>query len=69
MLFPLQRRHSLYRMRVLFRMVLTLLIAVPVVLGLALFLALEGVRGATPPQEGEETLSTQRVGPGKQRTA
>jgi hypothetical protein len=51
-------------MRVLFRITLTVLIAVPMLLVLALFFALQGVRGVTPASEGEETLSCERAGPG-----
>jgi hypothetical protein len=55
-------------MRVLFRITLTLLIALPIVLGLAVFFALQGLRGASPAPEGEETLSSERVRLGQERT-
>jgi hypothetical protein len=57
-------------MRALFRITLTLLIALPMFLVFALFFALLGMRGATPAPEGEETLSSGRVGRlGQERTA
>ncbi len=56
-------------MRVLFRITLTLLIALPIVLGLAVFFALQVLRGAAPAPEGEETLPSERVGLGQERTA
>jgi hypothetical protein len=58
-------------MRVLFRITLTLLIALPIFLGLAVFFALQVLRGAAPgpAPEGEETLSPERVGLGQERPA
>ena len=56
-------------MRVLFRITLTLLIALPVVIGLALFFALQALRGAAPAPEGEKTLPSERAGLGQERTA
>jgi hypothetical protein len=60
-------------MRVLFRITLTLLIALPIVLGLAVFFALQVLQGAAPAPapapEGEETLPSERVGLGQERTA
>ena len=56
-------------MRVLFRITLTLLIALPVVIGLALFFALQALRGAAPAPEGEQTLPSERAGLGQERTA
>jgi hypothetical protein len=56
-------------MRILFRITLTLLIALPIVLGLAVYFALQVLRGAAPAPEGEETLSSDRVGLGRERTA
>ncbi len=58
-------------MRVLFRITLTLPIALPIVLGLAVFFALQVLRGVAPAPapEGEETLPSARVGLGQERTA
>jgi hypothetical protein len=57
-------------MRALFRITLTLLIALPMFLVFALFFALLGMRAATPAPEGEATLSSERVGRvGQERTA
>jgi hypothetical protein len=57
-------------MRALFRIILTLLIALPMFLVFALLFALLGMRGATPAPEGEETLSSERAGRlGQERTA
>lgn len=56
-------------MRALFRITLTLLIALPMFLVFALVFALQGRRGATPAPEGERTLSSERAGLGQERTA
>jgi hypothetical protein len=56
-------------MRVLFRITLTLLIALPAVLGLAVVFALQVLRGAAPGPEEEETLPSERGGLGQERTA
>jgi hypothetical protein len=45
-------------MRVIFRIILTLLVALPVVLGMAVFFALQVLRGDTPAPEGGRTLSS-----------
>jgi hypothetical protein len=51
-------------MRVLLRVVLTLLVAVPIVLGLLLLFALQGARGRSPASEAVEPLSSGGVGLG-----
>jgi hypothetical protein len=58
-------------MRALFRITLTLLMALPMFLVFALFFALQGTRGvSTPAPEGEETLSSERAGRlGQERTS
>jgi len=56
--------------RVLFRITLTLLIALPMFFVLALFLLLQGVRGRAPAPGGTAAPSSERVGqPGEERTA
>ena len=56
-------------MRVLFRITLTLLIALPAVLGLAVVFALQVLRGAPPAPEESETLPSERGGLGQERAA
>jgi hypothetical protein len=56
-------------MRVLFRITLTLLIALPAVLGLAVVFALQVLRGTAPAPEENETLPSQRGGLGQKRAA
>lgn len=57
-------------MRVLFRISLTLLVALPMFLVFVLFFALQGVRGRAPAAEGDQALSSGRVGRlGQERTA
>jgi hypothetical protein len=56
-------------MRVLFRITLTLLIALPAVLGLAAVFALQVLRGAAPAPEESETLPSERGGLGHKRAA
>jgi hypothetical protein len=56
-------------MRVLFRITLTLLIALPAVLGLAVVFALQVLRGAAPAPEENETLPSERGGLGQKRAA
>lgn len=46
-------------MRVLFRITLTVLIALPVVLSMALFFALQVLRSGTPGPQGGDTLSSE----------
>ena len=45
-------------MRVMFRVLLTLLVALPIVFGVAVFFALQALRGGTPAREGARTLSS-----------
>ena len=45
-------------MRLMFRILVTLLVALPVVLGMAVFFALQALRGGTPAREGARTLSS-----------
>ena len=45
-------------MRVVFRIILTLLVALPVALGMAVFFALQALRGGTPAPERGRTLSS-----------
>jgi hypothetical protein len=47
-------------MRVIFRIFLTLLVALPVVLGMAVFFALQALLGGTPAPERWRTLSSDR---------
>jgi hypothetical protein len=56
-------------MRALFRITLTLLIALPIMLGWAAFLTLELLRGEGPAHEGDEDLSSERAGLGPERPA
>jgi len=56
-------------MRVLFPITPTPLIASPIVLSLAVFLALQVLRGAAPAPQGENSLSSERTGLGQERTA
>jgi hypothetical protein len=54
-------------MRVLFRIILALLIALPVILGWMLFVGLQTVIAAAPSPGGEEPLSSAREGLGQKR--
>lgn len=54
-------------MRVLFRIVVALLIALPVILGWILFFALQTVIAAAPSSGAEEPLSSGREGLGQER--
>jgi hypothetical protein len=56
-------------MRVLFRLALTLLLAIPFCLALALFLALEARRGVASPIDERDPGSSESTPLGRQRTA
>jgi hypothetical protein len=56
-------------MRVLFRLALTLLLAIPFCLAMALFLALEARRGVPSPIDKPDPGSSASTPLGRQRTA
>lgn len=55
-------------MRVLFRIVLTLLVALPIVLGMAVFLAIHALEGGAAAPEGADAVSYDRLRLGQERT-
>lgn len=55
-------------MRVLLRIVLTLLVAVPVVLGMAVFLAIHVLEGGATAPDGADAHSTYRPRLGQEQT-
>ena len=55
-------------MRVLLRIVLTLLLALPIVLGMAVFLAVQVLEGGATAPEGADRHSSDKLRLGQERT-
>lgn len=56
-------------MRVLLRIVLTLLVALPILLGMAVFLAIQVLDGGAAAPEGADAQSSDRLRLGQERNA